>query len=444
MNLLVSELNVRADLTAARQFTLADQTAAILDGMESPIEATAFFVDRFDGANQDLAALRDRTENLLREFERMSDGRFSYRFVDPETQPSVALELGINRYPAVVFDAVDTGLRSTALASSNVEQSFLTSLLIATGGAQKVAYILTGHSEMVADDNGVSSARGFGVAVEGLRNDTFHVASLNLINTGAVPADAAVLIVPSPLDAVTTFETAALDVYLQGGGQILITVEPESDRTWAAWLSRWGINVADGYVIDMGNHLAGTPGVPVLAPDQYQALYITGGLDATIFPGLAPVGFITDPSLIPNLVDFDLLGMTTPDSFAGAQLSQTEPGAEGDVHPYVVGLLMRSVGPVDKPVPDTTTAQLATLAVLGDGDFASNRFFPALSNGDLFLNVVNELAGDVPLVPVRTKPLEFRGLVITDQQFTLVRLLGWFALPLILGAGAVVVWLRRR
>jgi ABC-type uncharacterized transport system involved in gliding motility auxiliary subunit len=317
-------------------------------------------------------------------------------------------------------------------------------LLIASGGAQKVAYILTGHSEMVADDNGVSSARGFGVAVEGLRNDTFQVASLNLINTGAVPSDAAVLIVPSPLDAVTALESAALDVYLQGGGQILITVEPESDRTWAAWLSRWGINVAVGYVIDQGNHLAGTPGVPVLAPEQYQALYITGGLDATVFPGLAPVGFITDPSLIPNLVDFDLFGMTTPDSFAGAQLSQTEPATEGDVHPYPVGLLMRSVGPVDEPAPDANAAQLATLAVFGDGDFTSNRFFPALSNGDLFLNVVNELAGDVPLVPVRAKPSEFRGLVITDQQFTLVRLLGWFALPLVLGAGAAVVWLRRR
>ncbi|MDA0797757.1 MAG: GldG family protein [Chloroflexi bacterium] len=444
VNLLVSELNVRADLTAARQFTLADQTAAILDGMESPIEATAFFVDRFDGANQDLAALRDRTENLLREFERMSDGRFSYRFVDPETQPSVALELGINRYPAVVFDAVDSGLRSTSLASSNVEQSFLTALLIATGGAQKVAYILTGHREMVADDNGVSSARGFGVAVEGLRNDTFQVASLNLINTGAVPSNAAVLIVASPLDAVTSLEAAALDVYLQGGGRILVTVEPESDRSWAAWLARWGINVGDGYVIDMGNHVAGRPGVPILAPDQYQALYITGGLDVTIFPGLAPVGFITDPSLILNLVDFDILGMTTPDSFTGMQLSQTEPSAESDIHPYVVGLLMRSVGPLDMPAPDATTAQLATLAVFGDGDFASNRFFPALSNGDLFLNVVNELTGDVPLVPVRAKPLEFRGLVITDQQFTLVRLLGWFALPLVLGAGAVIVWLRRR
>jgi hypothetical protein len=444
INLLVSGLNVRADLTAARQFTLADQTAAVLDGMESRIEATAFFVDRFDGADPVQTALRNRTEDLLREFERMSDGRFSFRFVDPETQPSIARELGINRYPSVVFDAVDTARRSIALASSNVEQSLLTSLLIATGGAQKVTYILTGHSEMVAGDSRVSSARGFGVAVEGLRNDTFQVAVINLINTGAVPSDAAVLIIPSPLDAVTAFEAAALDVYLQGGGQILITVEPESDRTWADWLARWGINVATGYVIDVGNHLAGTPGVPVLAPEQYQALYVTGGLDATIFPGLAPVGFITDPSLIPNLVDFDILGMTTPNSFVGAQLSQEEPSAESDVHPYTVGLLMRSVGPVDKPAPDNTTAQLATLGVFGDGDFASNRFFPALSNGDLFLNVVNELAGDVPLVPVRAKPLEFRGLVITDQQFTLVRFLGWFALPLILGAGAVAVWLRRR
>jgi len=345
-----------------------------------------------------------------------------------------------------VFVAPSTGLRSTAFASSNVEQSFLTSLLIATGGAQKTAYVLAGHSEMEPDDNDVRSARGFGVAAEGLRNDMFQVANLNLLSTGAVPADAAVLIVPSPLDALTALEAAALDNYLQGGGQVLVTIEPESDRSWAAWLSRWGVSVAEGYVIDLGqgHHLAGTPGVPLLAPDQYQAPYITGGLDATLFPGLTPLGLVADPSVIPNLVDFDVLGLTTPDSFLASQLSQTTPDADGDVHPYPIGLLMRSVGPVDKPPPGADEARLGTLMVLGDGDFASNRFFPALSNGDLFLNVVNDLAGDVPLASVRSKPLEFRELVITDQQFTLVRFLGWFALPLLLSAGAAGVWLRRR
>ena len=87
---------------------------------------------------------------------------------------------------------------------------------------------------------------------------------------------------------------------------------------------------------------------------------------------------------------------------------------------------------------------MGTLGVFGDGEFASNRFFPALSNGDLFLNVVNELAGDVPLVQVRAKPLEFRALVLTDQQLTLVRLLGWLVLPVITLVLAAVAWVRTR
>ena len=103
---------------------------------------------------------------------------------------------------------------------------------------------------------------------------------------------------------------------------------------------------------------------------------------------------------------------------------------------------MRSLAPVDETPPEGTT-QFGTLAVFGDGQFVSNRFFPALSNGDLFLNTVNDLAGDVPLVPVRAKPLEFRALVLTDAQFNVVRVLGLAALPALMILAAVVARLRR-
>ena len=105
---------------------------------------------------------------------------------------------------------------------------------------------------------------------------------------------------------------------------------------------------------------------------------------------------------------------------------------------------MRMAGPLSEPPPSAADANVGTLSVFGDGEFASNRFFPALSNGDLFLNVVNELAGDVPLVPVRAKPLEYRVLVLTNQQLTLAQLLGWLALPVLALFLAAVVWVRTR
>ena len=444
VNFVALRSDVRFDTTFSQQFTLAGQTSTVLDGLEHKVEATAFFVDRFEDVNQLQSALRDRTENLLREFERIAPGRFSYRFVDPEADPVLASEKGVDRYPGVLFESVETGGRYFAPAASNVEQAFLTALLVASGVDQKTVYVLTGHGELDVADAGVASNRGFALAVEGLRNDSYRVVPLNLQAQGAVPGDAATLIIPSPTTALANEERQALSTYLKEGGGVLALLEPEAHESWGSWVREWGVSVSDNYVIDSGSHVAGTPGIPLITPSQYGAPYVTGQLDSTLFPGLAPVGLVMDPQLMPTLVDLDFLAVTTPVSFASAQLSATAPGGNDQTGPFLVGVIMRMVGPLTEPAPDATSAEVGTLSVFGDGEFASNRFFPALSNGDLFLNVVNELAGDVPLVPVRAKPLEFRELVLTDQQLTLVRLLGWLALPVLALSLAAIARFRTR
>ena len=444
VNFIALRADVRVDTTFSQQFTLAGQTRTVLDDLEHKVEATAFFVDRFEDADPLQSALHDRTESLLREFERVAPGRFSYRFVDPETDPVLASEKGIDRYPGVLFESEEAGARYFAPAASNVEQGFLTGLLVASGVAQKTVYVLTGHGGLATDDVGVASNRGFALAVEGLRNDSYRVTALNLQAEEAVPDDAAALIIPSPMTALTGGEPEALTSYLKGGGGILALLEPEADESWRSWVQEWGVSVSDDYVIDSGSHVAGTPGIPLITPSQYAAPYITGQLDSSLFPGLAPVGLVTDPQLMPTLVDLDFLAVTTPVSFASAQLSATAPGSDDLTGPFLVGVIMRMVGPLTEPPPSVADANVGTLSVFGDGEFASNRFFPALSNGDLFLNVVNEIAGDVPLVPVRAKPLEFRALVLTDQQFTLARLLGWLGLPVIALGLAVTAWVRTR
>ena len=444
VNFLALPLDVRVDTTFSQQFTLAEQTRTVLGGLEHKVEATAFFANRFEGVDPVQTALRDRTESLLEEFERVAPGHFSHQFVDPETEPVLAREKEVSRYPGVLFEAKELDARYFAPAASNLEQAFLTALLVASGVDQKTIYVLTGHGELAIDDYGIASNRGFALAVEGLRNDSYRVAPLNLQTEGTVPKDAAALIIPSPATALANEEELALTSYIKSGGGILTMLEPEVDESWRSWVQEWGVSVLDRYVIDSGSHVAGTPGIPLVTPAQYAAPYVTAQLDATLFPGLAPVGLATDPALMPTLIDLDLLAVTTPASFASTQLSAIAPASDDATGPFLVGIIMRTVGPLTEPAPSAEEAHVGTLSVFGDGEFASNRFFPALSNGDFFLNVVNELAGDVPLVHIRAKPLEFRALVLTDQQFNLVRLLGWLALPVLALSLAVVARIRTR
>jgi ABC-type uncharacterized transport system involved in gliding motility auxiliary subunit len=82
--------------------------------------------------------------------------------------------------------------------------------------------------------------------------------------------------------------------------------------------------------------------------------------------------------------------------------------------------------------------------VVGDGDFASNSFFPYMSNGDLALGALAWLLRE-ERAPTMRPPVEvLPQVVLTNQQVRgifLVTVLGLPGLAAVLGA---VVWWRRR
>ena len=95
----------RLDTTFTQHFSLAPQTLEILTTLPEPVHATAFFTPA-RGAAQ--AGLRQRAEDLLSEYQRRSERRFTYKFVDPELDPGTAAQFGIVEYPVIVFQGRDT------------------------------------------------------------------------------------------------------------------------------------------------------------------------------------------------------------------------------------------------------------------------------------------------------------------------------------------------
>ena len=82
--------------------------------------------------------------------------------------------------------------------------------------------------------------------------------------------------------------------------------------------------------------------------------------------------------------------------------------------------------------------------MFADSDFASNRFFSSFANGDIFLNAVNWLAGDVDLISVRPKLREPRFLIVTQGEWNFIRWSSLLILPLLVGLAGAVVWWQRR
>ena len=94
----------RVDVTATRVFTLAPQTLALLDNLDEPIKANAFFVPNNPTSDIDY----QKAEGLLNEFDRYSS-KFDYEFIDPQLNKSTAEAYGVRNFPVIVFENLKDG-----------------------------------------------------------------------------------------------------------------------------------------------------------------------------------------------------------------------------------------------------------------------------------------------------------------------------------------------
>ena len=381
----------------------------------------------------------------LHEFARRSDGRFSYRVVDPERFPNVATQMSVEQWPVVVFEDVDSGRRRNVPATANPEQDFLTALLLVTGLGQKSIYILEGYSAWDPSSLDADARQGLGFARGGLAADGYAVGTINLLREPAIPADAAAVVVVAPVEDLGERDGAAIEEYLEGGGQLLALLEPNPPPTWSGIAARWGIDVLDGYVIDPASHVAGTPSTPLIGPDNYVATDLSGEIGLTFFPGLAPLWLVRPPEAMPTVLELKPVALVSNSSFGSIDPEKTAPFASDVRGPFLVGAMVRAYGPVDEvPLPGAEAGPVTTVVVFGDADFVSNRYFYAFSNSDLFLNVVNHITGDDALISVRAKPVVFREMAMTPREYAFVRYTGWLLLPLLVVVAGLVAWWRRR
>jgi len=84
------------------------------------------------------------------------------------------------------------------------------------------------------------------------------------------------------------------------------------------------------------------------------------------------------------------------------------------------------------------------LAVFGDSDFATNRYFNFSGNGNLFLNTVNWLTEEADLISIQPKTSSPRTIHMTATQGRMLFFVSLIILPLIVLVTGISVWMRRR
>ena len=443
----------RYDVTSTRQFSLAPQTLDILKGLQEPVEATAFFVP----GNVQQEPFRVPAENLLNELKHRSGGKFDYRFIDPDRQPTLASEYQVSRYPSIVFEGKDSSGNTIFqnLSAPPFEESKLASaLLIVTGARLKPVYYLEGHGErslpLNPEDCDRNSHQQFCLAAGGLARDNYVVLPLSLAEAEdpVIPEHAAALIIAGPTKDLEEGEFQAVHDYLKGGGRLLLLLEPDPPDSFKDLLARWAITMNEGTVVDLGSSLAGQSRTPLIRRDQYFTQppmdAITTLLDQSYFPGVGSLVLSLPPEEMPDYIAHYAIARTTRASCLSLD-PEINDCPEGDFNPHFPALAVQAIAALnEEPEPDAPRE--ARIVVFADTDFATNFHLFSQSNSDLLFNSVNWLTEDISLASVRPRPRAFRQLilVVTNREMLVIRGLSWFVLPGVMVALAGVAWWRRR
>jgi ABC-type uncharacterized transport system involved in gliding motility auxiliary subunit len=308
------------------------------------------------------------------------------------------------------------------------------------------AYFTQGHQEFPID----GSKTGLEQAANALKQKGFTVEPLDLAQTSTVPEDANVVIVAGPAAEFFDNEVKALSTYLEGGGSLLLMIDPRTSPNLDSLLDSWGVSLDNRIVLDTSGsgQLVGLgPAAPLVTDYGDHPITRGFGTGRSFFPLVRPINLETIAG-----VTAEPILRSNPQSRAEALSSQGELQFNQDAAPngpYTLGVaLSRSAGngtPPSVDKEDQPTGPQARLVVIGNATFATDGLFEQQLNGDVFLNAVSWLSQkDNSTLSIRPRQATNRRIVMTVQQQIGLGVFALLVLPLVGLIIALLLWLKRR
>jgi len=410
----------RWDLTETKRFSLSPQTVQLLRNLKTDVSALGFF--RVDQPGKRVA------EDLLKQYARYANGRFTWRILDPDREPALAKKYGIETYGTTVLEA---GAKSEKVNEPD-EEKLTNALVKVTRAGKHVVYVVQGHGEPELTS---TERAGFSEAKAALERANYEVKALVLVREGKPPADAAVVVLAGPRTDLLKPELDALDAYIAQGGKVLVMVNPFQGEALGKYLEKYGFALDNDLVVEanpIGRLLGFEP--YVLVVQQYERHPITRDLGGvmTIFPMTRSIG---QTKVQVQGVRFEPLARTSAQSWGETNRTELDRGVvKPDPEDPKGPLTVAAVATKDK----------ARLVVYGTATLAANQGLNLQGNRDLFLNTVSWLAEDEDLISIRPKEARQTPVFLNANQAQLVFLLPVVVLPGLVLVGGIVAVARRR
>ena len=202
---------ISIDLSADKVYTLTDSSKEIAKAVDKDVQIVVFYPEStftsLNTGNDELDTVLREFYNALRQYDSLSGGKVTYKFIDPEREPaayaaysqydvqsgSILFLCGDMHKTSDLNSLYETEQSSyysqATISASKVEQVLGSNINVLTSGKEHVVQVLTGHNE----DSYLLAALKEQYEINGY---TFK--ELNIAGSAEFDENAEVLLIPAP------------------------------------------------------------------------------------------------------------------------------------------------------------------------------------------------------------------------------------------------------
>ncbi len=453
------------DLSSTGKYTLDNQTASILDNLQTDVKMVVFYptMQRAGGEFEQI-------QTLLDEYKKRSS-KVSYELLDASKDYDTALKyqalLNSPLEPTIIAEVTVDGAPFREKAKGIKQEDISNAIKKVTHREASTAYFLTGHREKELDGQGLTD---LGILKQFLEDENIQPSPLRLPASGEIPKEASILALIGPQEDLTETELASLKRFVLSGGSLLAAIDPETCPATAAAMKEFGVMLGENEVIEMevgadsidallSGRMTARPSTNVSASKFDASHEITKDLGSSSVTfrtarSADPVGSpdkgITTTKLIESAAG-KLEKSNLPNSWAEADPQSLREGTataanifdpkrdkEGPISLVVAAEIDLDKVPNGMPDPANPTRK-GKVIVAGDSDFLTNGGMSGKRGGsvsrgqlDFALNMFNWLTGQVDLITIRQKEADNTSVILSKDDKDLIRNLLVVVIPLFL------------
>lgn len=414
-----------SDLTEDDVNTLSPELLTAIQQLPETVTATGFFSQQMNTQS---------AEQLLNNIKANSNGKFEYRFINPDLDPQAALQAGITGDGKILLQM---GSEQAIVAFAS-EDEMLRGFLRLLNPDSSAIYFLTGHGERDTQQSGDTAMTR---ALATLETKNYTVKTLNLLVDNAIPEDARVIVVAGPLKPISENEVKLLKDFLASGRSLIVMEDPsvltdfgDAPDPLADMLAQdWGITLDNDIVIDLNS-----PQPTTAAAAYYDSTHpVTVNMNNLV-------------AFFPFTRSLSITG--TPEGVTATPIVQTNERSWGETNFDSLsqgGQVQLDENEVQGPLTLAVAAENATtkgrVVVFGTSALAVDQMFDSYGNGDMFVNSVDWSAEQENLASITPKNTTERMFnPPSGLHWILILLSSIFVIPGLVVLGGISTWLARR